>query len=359
MTVTIEPRPIDEERLQEFVGRFVGDLGAVLHGATVLLGDRLGLYRAMADGTWTGAADLADRTGTEERYVAEWLAAQAASGYAEYDAEEHRYRLSPEQALALTDEHNPLFAPGGLQVAASTIKDVDLVADAFRTGTGVDWGAHDRDLFDGTERFFRPTYTANLVDAWIPALDGVADRLRAGTQVADVGCGHGSSTILMARAFPGSAFAGFDSHGPSIEAARRRAEEAGVADRCTFEVATAKDYPGRGYGLVTFFDCLHDMGDPVGAARHVRETLAGDGTWMLVEPYAGDRPEDNLTPVGRVFYSASTMICTPGSRAQEVGVALGAQAGEARLREVLTAAGFDRVRRAAGTPFNLVLEARP
>ncbi|MGY1711293.1 class I SAM-dependent methyltransferase [Geodermatophilus sp. SYSU D00758] len=359
MTATTTPREVDETRLQEFVHRFVGDLGAVLHAATVLVGDRLGLYRAIADGSWTSGEELAARTGTDERYVAEWLAAQAASGYAEVDPAGPRYRLSPEQALALTDEYNPLFAPGGLQVAASTIRDVGLVTESFRTGRGVGWAAHDPDLFEGTERFFRPNYIAHLLPEWIPALDGVTERLHSGGSVADVGCGYGASTILMATAFPESTFTGVDPHAPSIEAARRRARAAGVADRCTFEVSTAKDYPGAGYDLVTCFDALHDMGDPVGAAAHVRGTLAEDGAWMVVEPFAGDRLEENLTPVGRVFYSCSTMICTPGSRAQEVGAALGAQAGEARLREVLTAGGFGRVRRAAQTPFNLVLEARP
>ncbi|MFR9801269.1 class I SAM-dependent methyltransferase [Pseudonocardia sp. RS010] len=354
-----DPREVDEARLAEFVGRFVGDLGAVLHAATVLVGDRLGLYRAMADGSWVDAGELATRTGTDRRYVAEWLAAQAASGYVEADPPGSRFRLPAEQSLALTDEDNPLFAPGGLQVAASSVKDVDLVVEAFRTGRGVDWGAHDPDLFDGTERFFRPNYIAHLVSEWIPALDGVAERLEAGGAVADVGCGHGASTLLMAGAFPRSRCTGFDPHPPSIEAARRRADAAGPTGRPAFAVATAKDYPGRGYDLVTCFDCLHDMGDPVGAAAHVRESLAEDGVWMIVEPYAGDRLADNLTPVGRVFYSASTMICTPGSRSQEIGAALGAQAGEARLREVLTAGGFGRVRRAAQTPFNLVLEARP
>ena len=359
MTATATRREVDEVRLQEFVERFVGDLGAVFHAATVLVGDRLGLYRAMADGSWVSPEQLAARTRTDGRYVAEWLAAQAASGYADVDPSGPRYRLSPEQALALTDEYNPLFAPGGLQVAGSTIKDVELISDAFRTGRGVDWAAHDPDLFDGTERFFRPNYIANLVTEWIPAMDGAAERLRTGGSVADVGCGYGASAILMATAFPRSEFVGFDPHPPSIEVARQRAEAAGVADRCTFEVASARHYPGRGYDLVTCFDCLHDMGDPVGAAAHVRNSLAVDGTWMVVEPYAADRLEDNLTPIGRVFYSCSTMICTPGSRAQEVGAALGAQAGEERLREVMTAAGFARVRRAAQTPFNLVLEARP
>ncbi|MDP9068196.1 MAG: methyltransferase domain-containing protein [Actinomycetota bacterium] len=350
---------VDEAKLQEFVGRFAQDLGAVLHAATVLIGDKLGLYRAMADGEPVTPAELAARTGCDERYLTEWLAAQAASGYAIYEADSGRFRLTPEHVFALTSEDNPLFAPGGLQVAASTIKDVDLLAEAIRTGRGVEWGEHHHDLFEGTERFFKPNYIGNLVDAWLPALDGVVANLETGARVADVGCGFGASTILMAKAYPNSTFVGFDYHAPSIEAARKAASEAGVADRCTFDVASAKDYPGDGYDLVTFFDCLHDMGDPVGAARHVRGSLTQDGVWMIVEPNAGDKIEDNLNPVGRIFYAASTLICLPVSRSQEVDLALGAQAGEARIRKVVEEAGFSRFRRAADTPFNLVFEARP
>ena len=350
---------IDQSKLDEFVGRFAGDLGAVFHAATVLVGDRLGLYRAMADGRGVTPATLAERTGCDERYLAEWLAAQAASGYAEYDADAGTFRLTEEQAFALTSEDNPLFAPGGLQVAASTIKDVDLLAEAIRAGAGVDWGDHHPDLFEGTDRFFKPNYIGNLVDSWLPALDGVVDRLRSGAAVADTGCGYGSSTILMAQAYPHSTFVGTDPHGPSVETARKKAAAAGVADRCRFEVASAQDYPGSGYALVTSFDGLHDMGDPVGAAAHVLGSLAPEGTWMVVEPRAGDRLEDNLNPVGRIFYSASTLICVPGSRSQDGGVALGAQAGPARTREVAERAGFTRFRIAAETPFNLVYEVRP
>lgn len=353
------PKAIDHDRLEAFVGRFANDLGAVLHAATVLVGDRLGLYAAMGDGRPTTAGELADRTGCDERYLREWLATQAASGYVEYDAGSGRFHLTPEQALALTSEDNPFFAPGGLQVAASAIKDVDLVASAISTGGGIAWGEHHSDLFDGTDRFFKPNYIGNLVDGWLPALEGVVDKLDAGARVADVGCGYGSSTLLMAKAFPRSTFVGFDYHGPSVEAARVAAEKAGVADRCGFEVGTARDYPGEDYDLVTFFDSLHDMGDPVGAAAHVRGSLAGDGTWMLVEPSAGDRLEDNLNPVGRIFYAASTMICLPVSRSQEVDMGLGAQAGEARIRDVVKRGGFRRFRRAAETPFNHVYEARP
>jgi 2-polyprenyl-3-methyl-5-hydroxy-6-metoxy-1,4-benzoquinol methylase len=287
------------------------------------------------------------------------LSAQAASGYVEYDPASDRFRLPAEQAFALTNEYNPLFVPGGLQTAASTIKDVDNVAEAIRMGRGVGWHEHHHDLYEGTERFFRPNYIGNLVSSWIPALERVEDKLRAGARVADVGCGHGSSTIIMAEEYPNSTFVGFDYHEASIAAARRAAVEARVAGRCTFEVASAKEYPGEGYDLVAFFDSLHDMGDPVGVASHVRKTLKPDGTWMIIEPFANDRLEDNLNPVGRIFYSASTVICVPASKDQEVGLALGAQVGEARMREIVTAGGFSRFRRATETPFNLVLEARP
>ncbi len=350
---------INEDRLNEFVGRFAGDLGAVFHAATVLVGDRLGLYAAMGDNRPISPAELAERTGCDERYLAEWLAAQAASGYAEYEPSTQTFRLTEEQAFALTSPDNPLFAPGGMQVAASTIADVDLIADAVRTGRGVDWGEHDHDLFEGTDRFFKPNYIGNLVDSWLPALEGVVAELETVARVADIGCGYGSSTILMAKAYPNSTFVGSDPHPPSIEAARKAAAAAGVADRVTFEVATAQDYSGSDYDLVTSFDCLHDMGDPVGAATHVRSTLAQDGTWMIVEPNAGDHLEDNLNPVGRIFYSASTLICIPNSRSQDVGLALGAQAGEARIRTVAEEGGFTRFRRAAETPFNAVYEVRP
>jgi len=350
---------IDEAKLNEFVGKFAGDLGAVIHASTVLIGDKLGLYKAMADGESITAEDLAERTGADERYLREWLSAQAASGYVEYDPATDRFRLPPEQAFALTNEYNPLFVPGGLQLAASTIKDADAVAEAIRVGRGMGWHEHHHDLFEGTERFFRPNYIGNLTGAWIPALEDAENKLRTGAKVADIGCGHGASTILMAQEYSGSTFFGFDYHGPSIEKAREAAEEAGVSDRCGFEAAPAAEYPGEDYDLVTSFDCLHDMGDPVGAAAHVLRTLKPDGVWMIVEPFANDRLEDNLNPVGRIFYSASTTICVPASKDQEVGMALGAQAGEARMREVITAGGFTRFRRAAETPFNLVFEARP
>jgi SAM-dependent methyltransferase len=294
--------------------------------------------------------------------VREWLCSQAAGGYVEFDPQTERYSLSEEQSLALADENSPAFLPGAFQLASAAIKAEPKIAEAFRTGAGVGWHEHDPELFCGTERFFRPGYAANLVGAWIPALDGVEEKLKRGALVADVGCGHGASTALMAKAYPNSRFIGFDYHEPSIRRAREAAKEAGVEDRVSFEVAKAKEYPvalGKNYDFVAFFDCLHDMGDPVGAAAHVLETLDADGTWMIVEPMAGDKVEQNLNPVGRVFYSASTLICTPASLSQEVGLALGAQAGEARLREVVTKGGFTRFRRAAETPFNIVLEARP
>jgi len=291
--------------------------------------------------------------------VREWLNAQAAGGYVEYDAEERRYALPPEHAAVLADETSPYFLPGAFAFMDAIVRDEAHVREAFRSGAGVGWHEHNDGVFDGCERFFRPGYAANIVPAWIPALDGVADKLRTGARVADVGCGHGASTLIMAEAFPASTFVGFDYHAGSIAAARDRAQVAGLADRVRFEVASAAAFPGAGYDLVTTFDCLHDMGDPVGAARHVRAALAGDGTWMVVEPFAGDRVEDNLTPVGRVYYAASTLLCTPASRAQDVGLALGAQAGEARLRDVVLRGGFSSMRRAAQTPFNLVLEARP
>jgi SAM-dependent methyltransferase len=305
------------------------------------------------------AEELAQRTGTDARYVREWLSNQAAGGYVAYDPQQAAFSLTPEQSLALAQEGSPAFVPGAFQLATALTKDEEKIGQAFVDGHGVGWHEHHHDLFSGTERFFRPGYAANLIDGWIPALDGVQAKLEAGGLVADVGCGHGASTILMAQAYPRSEFVGFDYHEASIEHARKAAAEAGLDGRVSFEVAPAKEYPGEGYDFVAMFDCLHDMGDPVGAASHVLQTLTADGTWMIVEPYANDRLEDNLNPVGRVFYGASTLVCTPASRDQEVGLALGAQAGEARLRDVVTDGGFTRFRRATETPFNIVLEARP
>jgi SAM-dependent methyltransferase len=349
---------MNEERLMGLVHQAVGDFGSILTGALVVLGDRLGLYRqlAAADGPLT-SAELAAKAGCAERYVREWLNGQAASGYVTYA--DGRYALSEEQAIAFTDETSPACVIGGFQSMLAATRAIDRLTEVFRTGDGLGWHEHHDDLFYGAERFFRPGYIANLTTSWIPALEGVEDKLRHGAKVADVGCGHGASTIIMARAYPKSTFTGFDYHAPSIDAARKAAVDAGVADRVSFEVASAKEYPGTGYDLVGFFDCLHDMGDPTGAARHVLASLAPDGTWLIVEPFANDDIADNLNPVGRVFYSVSTLVCTPASLSQEPGTALGAQAGGTRLRDVVTAGGFTRFRRAAETPFNLVLEARP
>jgi len=349
---------LDETKLNQFVGRMLGDMGAALGAALVLVGDRLGLYKAMAEAGPVTPAQLAKSTGTSERYVREWLAAQAAAGYVDYDKKTQQFSLSPEQAAVFADEQGPAFLAGFYDVVAAAVRDEPKITEAFRTGKGVGWHEHHGCLFRGTERFFRTGYNRHLVKEWLPALENVVPKLERGARVADVGCGHGASTILMAQAFPKSHCHGFDYHLPSIERARSSAQAAGVADRCTFEVAAAKEYPGRDYDLVACFDCLHDMGDPVGAARHVRESLAADGTWMLVEPFANDHLHENLNPVGRVYYAASTMICTPASLSQEVGLGLGAQAGEARLKEVVTAGGFTRFRRATETPFNLILEAR-
>ena len=355
----VPTRPLDNDKLDAFIGRFIADLGTALHVPAVLIGDRLGLYQAIADGEPVTPAELAERTGTAERYVAEWLAGQAAAGYVDFDPDADTFRLPAEHAFALVDQAGPVFIPAAFQLAASTVKDEPLITEAFRTGEGVAWHAHHPDLFTATERFFRPGYAAHLTSEWIPALDGMEEKLRAGATVADVGCGHGASTLIMTQAYPSSTFVGFDYHQPSIDTARARAETAGVADRVSFDVATAKEFPGDGYDLVTVFDCLHDMGDPVGAARHVRSSLAADGTWMIVEPFASDRLEDNLTPMGKIGYNVSTLVCTPASKAQDVGLALGAQAGEKRMRDVVTDAGFRRFRRVAETPINLIYEARP
>jgi SAM-dependent methyltransferase len=350
---------IDEARLEAFMERFVGELGACATAPLVVIGDKLGLYKAMADSEPVTPAELAQRTQTNERYIREWLCQQAASEYVEYDASDGTFRLPPEHALALAVDESPAFIPGAFQLLAAMIKDEPAITERFRSGDGFGWHEHHHDLFEGTERFFRPGYNAHLVAEWIPSLDGVEERLNEGIHVADIGCGHGVSTILMAQAFPRSTFVGSDYHEGSIEAARRAAERARVSDRVSFEVAGAKEFGGGPFDLVCVFDALHDMGDPVGASRHVRSQLADDGTWLVVEPNAGDAIEDNLNPVGRVFYAGSTMLCTPASMSQEVGLALGAQAGQARLTEVLNEGGFARVRRAAETPFNLVLEVRP
>ena len=348
---------INETALQNLVGKMVGDLGAVVSGALVVLGDRLGLYRALAEVGPADSTKLAKRAGLDERYVREWLANQAASGYVNYEPSSGSFSMSAEQKAVFADPESPVAMTGGFYSAASVYHDEPKVAEAFRTGAGVAWREHHDCLFCGTEKFFRPGYAANLVQTWIPALNGVQAKLETGAQVADIGCGHGASTIIMAKAFPKSKFTGFDLHPGSIERAGQCAAEAGLAN-VTFATASAKDFPGR-YDFITTFDALHDMGDPVGAAAHARKSLKPDGAWMFVEPLAGDRLEENLNPVGRVYYGFSTMVCTPSSRSQEIGLALGAQAGEGRLREVMEKAGFRQFRRAAQTPFNFVLEVKP
>jgi SAM-dependent methyltransferase len=350
---------IDEGKLQAFVEKALGDLGAALATGLVAIGDKLGLYKALAAHGPLTSTELASRTGTAERYVREWLAAQAAAGYVGYDAASRRYGMSAEQIEALTNEQSPACVLGGFQSLTAAMRAQAKIIEGFRSGRGVGWHEHEPDLFEGTRRFFQPGYAAHLVAEWIPALEGVTDKLTKGARVADVGCGFGASTMLMARAFPRSEFVGFDYHAPSIERARELANAAG-GGQVRFEVAAAKEFPGTRYDLVTFFDCLHDMGDPVGAAAHVLQSLAADGTWMIVEPFAHDRVEDNIrSPLAPIFYGASTYVCTPASLSQEVGLALGAQAGEARLREVAMQGGFRRFRRATETPINLVLEARP
>jgi 2-polyprenyl-3-methyl-5-hydroxy-6-metoxy-1,4-benzoquinol methylase len=350
------PRPMDPSRLDAFMGKAVLDMGAAMHAALVVIGDKLGLYKAMAGAGPMTSAELAARTKTSERYIREWLNANAASGFVTYDAATRLFELPPEQAFALTT----LDLPGAFHIISACFKDEPKITQAFRTGEGVGWHEHDANLYFGTERFFRPNYENNLLASWLPALDGVTDKLTTGGTVADVGCGHGASTMLMAKAFPRSRFYGFDYHSGSIEYARHVAGRDGLLDQITFEVASAKSYPANGgYDLVAYFDCLHDMGDPTGAAAHVLSSLKPDGTWMIVEPFANDSPEENHNPIGRIYYSASTMLCTPASLAQEVGAALGAQAGEPRIRSAVMAAGFTRFRRVAQTPFNLVFEARP
>lgn len=354
----MNPSSIDPSRLESFVMRAVGDLSSAYGGVMVSLGNRLGLYKAMHGAGPVSSHELARRSGCAERYVREWLNAQAAGGYVDYHAASDTYELSPEQALVLADEDSPVFIPPAWQVPASMWFDEDKAVEAFRTGQGVAWGEHDGRLACGSAAFYRNGYRASLVPEWLPALDGVVGRLEAGITVADVGCGHGHSTVLMAQAFPRSRFHGFDMHPESIEAARRHAAEAGVADRVSFEVAPAAGYPDRQYGLVCFFDCLHDLGDPMAAVGHAARVLAPDGTVMLVEPFANDRVEHNLSPVARLYYAASTTICCAHSISEGGKLVLGAQAGEARLAEVFRKAGFGHFRRVAETPFNLILEAR-
>jgi SAM-dependent methyltransferase len=355
---TTEVPVLDTNKLNAFIGQFVTDLGAAVHTGMVVIGEKLGLYKALAAHPMT-SAELAAKTQTDERYLREWLASQAAGGYITYDVKTGRFSLSEEQRFTLVNEDSPAYLPGAFELALGSLAAVPRIADSFRTGKGMGWHEHTDNVFHGCEKFFRPGYAANLVSSWIPALRDVKEKLEAGARVADVGCGKGASTLLMAKAFPKSRFFGFDYHDKSIEAAREYAKRDGVADRVTFEVAKAKEFPGKDYDFVAVFDCLHDMGDPVGAAAHVRQSLAADGTWMIVEPFANDHLKDNLNPVGRVYYGFSTLLCTPCSRSQEVGLCLGAQAGETRIREVASSAGFSRFRRASETPFNIVYEARP
>ena len=349
---------LDMNKLNQFVGRFVTDLGAAVHTGMVVIGEKLGLYKALAGGPMS-SAELAAKTGTDERYLREWLASQAAGGYIEYDEKTNTFSMNPEQVFTLANEDSPANLPGAFELALGSLAAVPRIADSFRTGAGMGWHEHEDGVYHGCEKFFRPGYAANLVSSWIPALEGVKEKLEAGAKVADVGCGKGASTVLMAKAFPRSHFFGFDYHDKSIDAANDSAKREGLDDRVKFDVSKAKNFPGMDYDFVAVFDCLHDMGDPVGAAAHVRDSLAEDGTWMIVEPYANDELKDNLNPVGRVYYSFSTLLCTPCSRSQEVGLCLGAQADESRIREVVSKAGFTRFRRATETPFNIVYEARP
>jgi SAM-dependent methyltransferase len=355
---TAQAPALDMNKLNAFIGQFVTDLGASVHAGMVVIGEKLGLYKALAQGPVT-STELAHKTGTDARYVREWLASQAAGGYVTYDSSKDVFSLTEEQAFTLAQEDSPAYLPGAFELAIGSLAAVPRITESFQTGRGMGWHEHDDGVFHGCEKFFRPGYAANLVSSWIPALDDVQSKLEAGARVADVGCGKGASTVLMAKAFPKSQFFGFDYHDKSIEGARETARREGVFDRAAFSTATSKDFPGKEYDFVAVFDCLHDMGDPVGAAAHVLSSLAKDGTWMIVEPFAGDELKDNLNPVGRVYYSFSTLLCTPCSRSQEVGLCLGAQAGEKRIREVVQTAGFTRFRRATETPFNIVYEARP
>lgn len=355
--MTTGTQAIDENKLQDFMGKMVGDLGAGISSALVVTGQNLEMYQALEKYGPLTADRLAERTGTAPRFILEWASNQAASGYIQYDPENSNFYLTPEQAAVFADEESPFFMAGGFYSIASVFADELKIREAFKTGEGVSWGAHDSCLFCGVAKFFKPTYKANLLQSWIPALDGVQEKLQRGAKVADVGCGYGHSTLIMAQAFPNSRFYGFDFHAPSIKKAQDMAKEKGITN-VTFEVAKAKDFPGENYDLVTFFDCLHDMGDPAGASQHVYTKLAKDGTWMIVEPFAHDTLKKNLSPVGRVYFAFSTTVCTPSSLSQEVGAALGAQAGEKKLREVVTSGGFTQFRRATETPFNLILEVK-
>lgn len=349
---------LNEEKLHDFLGKMVNEMGAAANGVLILIGDRLGLYKALTNTGPMTSEELAKSTSTTERYVREWASAQAASGFIEFDPETQKFSMTPEQSMVFAIEDSPVIMTGAFYTISSMYHDEPKITKAFQTGEGVTWGNHNNCLFCGTEKFFKPSYKANLVSSWIPSLDGVEEKLKYGAKIADVGCGHGASTLIMAKAFPNSEFIGYDIHDKSIAHATQLAEESGLSN-VSFEVATAKDFPGDGYDLVTFFDSLHDMGDPVGACSHVASKLNKEGTCMIVEPFAKDNLEENLNPLGRAFYAFSTMLCTPTSLSQEVGLGLGSQAGEKRLREVAIEGGFRNFRRAAETPFNLILEARP
>jgi SAM-dependent methyltransferase len=357
--MAVQAPAVDMDRLMTFLGQVIGELGATVNAGLIVVGDKLGLYKAMAGAGPMSSAQLAQKTGTSERYIREWLNAQAAGGYVTYDASTQKYELPAEQAMALADENSPAFVGGAFELATATLKAIPHIQESFESGAGYGWHEHDHGVFTGCERFFRPGYNANLVSTWIPALDGVEEKLRVGARIADIGCGVGASSRLLAESYPRSRVTGFDYHKESIELARKKAREAGLSDRLSFEVAPAASFPGTGYDLVAVFDSLHDMGDPVGAARHVKQALAPDGTWLIVEPIAGDKVEDNLNPVGRAYYAFSSFLCVPNSLSQDVGLALGAQAGQKRIRDVVTAAGFTRFRKIGETPFNLVYEARP
>lgn len=350
---------VNQDKLNDLIMKFVGELGASATGPNILIGDQLGLYKAISVSGAISPKELAEKTGTSERYVREWCAGQAASGNINYDPSSGKFSMSPEQTFAFTNENNPLFVPGAYYIVSAMYKDERKLADAFRSGKGFGWGEHQVDLFSGTKKFFKPNYIGNLVNSWLPSLEGVVPKLQAGAKVADVGCGLGASTIIMAKAFPKSKFVGYDYHLESIEMARNDAITEGATANTDFEVAMAKDYPGKDFDLVTFFDCLHDMGDPVGAAKHVHQSLKPNGTWMIVEPFAKETIQDNLNPVGRIFYNASSMLCVPSSLAQEVGLGLGAQTSDARLNEVIREGGFTKIKKSAETPFNRVFEARP
>ncbi|MEE9364962.1 MAG: class I SAM-dependent methyltransferase [Cellulophaga sp.] len=349
---------LNEDRLNELLGKVVTEMGAAANGPLITIGDKLGLYKTLSESDSMSSQQLADDTSTAERYVREWLSAQAASGYINYDSNSNTFSMSPEQTAVFGNNKSPVFMTGAFYAISSLYFDEAKIENAFKTGAGVSWGDHNSCLFCGTEKFFSPSYEGNLIDNWLPALDGVVEKLKEGAKVADIGCGHAASTIIMAKEFPNSTFIGYDYHSKSIDQAKERAKEANVTN-VSFEVATAKDFSGKDFDFICFFDCLHDMGDPVGACTHAKEALKPDGTCMIVEPFAKDSLAENLNPVGRAFYAFSTMLCVPCSLNQEVGKALGAQSGEKQLKEVITKGGFARFKRATETPFNLILEARP